>query len=149
MPNRLTRSNRLDRSFTRSFIRRLATLPALPALLGALLLVACGATTGAGGGTSTSDGTPTSAPAYDAAAGHILIRLYHTPGNRFPPLSGVPDWTLFGDGTLIYRDPAAVQQPAANPSGLLVAHLSADQVNHLLELYARCLKTVSGKESGR
>lgn len=46
---------------------------------------------------------------------------------------------------------AAIGRPAAGSTGFVASGGSKpeDQVNHLLELYTRCLKTVSGKESGR
>jgi hypothetical protein len=125
--NRFTPSQQQPRRSTRLLLRRLA---ALPALLGALVLVACGATATSGsGGFSPS---PTSAPTYTPTSGHILIRLYHTPGFIFPPIVGVPEWTLYGDGTLLTR--TLPDQTAAPLSGLLVAHLNADQVAHILDV---------------
>ena len=46
---------------------------------------------------------------------------------------------------------AAVGRPAAASTGFVSSSAAKadDQVNHLLELYARCLKTVSGKENAR
>jgi hypothetical protein len=46
---------------------------------------------------------------------------------------------------------AAVGRPAAASTGFVPSSAAKpdDQVNHLLELYARCLKTVSGKENAR
>ncbi len=46
---------------------------------------------------------------------------------------------------------AAVGRPAATSTGFVASGGSKpeDQVNHLLELYARCLKTVSGRENAR
>jgi hypothetical protein len=75
-------------------------------------------------------GTPT--PTYGTGAGHILIQLYNTPGFIYPPVVGIPEWTLYGDGTLLAR--TLPGQTAATPSGLLVAHLSADQVAHILDV---------------
>ncbi len=97
------------------------------ALLGALALAACGVTSG--GSATGGSGSPLE---YDHAAGHILIQLYQMPGFVYPPVVGVPKWTLYGDGTLIYRDPAAAASQD-NPSGLLVAHLSADAVSSILD----------------
>jgi hypothetical protein len=91
----------------------------------ALGLAACGATPVQGG-----NGTPT--PSYGTGAGHILIQLYSTPGFIYPPIVGIPEWTLYGDGTLLARNLPG--QTAAAPSGLVVAHLSADQVTHILDV---------------
>jgi hypothetical protein len=46
---------------------------------------------------------------------------------------------------------AAVGRPAAAATGFVPSSAAKadDQVNHLLELYTRCLKTVSGKENAR
>jgi hypothetical protein len=46
---------------------------------------------------------------------------------------------------------AAVGRPASPSTGFVASSASKpeDQVSHLLELYARCLKTVSGKENAR
>ena len=46
---------------------------------------------------------------------------------------------------------AAVGRPGAASTGFVApsAAKSEDQVSHLLELYARCLKTVSGQENAR
>jgi hypothetical protein len=46
---------------------------------------------------------------------------------------------------------AAVGRPGAPSTGFVAgsAGKPEDQVSHLLELYARCLKTVSGKENAR
>jgi hypothetical protein len=46
---------------------------------------------------------------------------------------------------------AAVGRPAAASTGFVTpsATKPEDQVNHLLELYTRCLKTVSGQENAR
>jgi hypothetical protein len=46
---------------------------------------------------------------------------------------------------------AAVGRPAAASTGFVTPSSAKpeDQVNHLLELYTRCLKTVSGQEAAR
>jgi hypothetical protein len=46
---------------------------------------------------------------------------------------------------------AAVGRPVAPSAGFVSSSASKpeDQVNQLLELYARCLRTVSGKENAR
>ena len=46
---------------------------------------------------------------------------------------------------------AAVGRPGSTSTGFVApsAAKPEDQVNHLLELYERCLKTVSGQEKAR
>jgi hypothetical protein len=46
---------------------------------------------------------------------------------------------------------AAVGRPVAGSTGFVASSAAKpeDQVNHLLELYTRCLKTVAGKENAR
>jgi hypothetical protein len=46
---------------------------------------------------------------------------------------------------------AAVGRPVSASTGFVASAGSKpdDQINHLLDLYTRCLKTVSGKESAR
>jgi len=46
---------------------------------------------------------------------------------------------------------AAVGRPGTASTGFVASGASKpeDQVTHLLELYARCLKTVSGRENAR
>lgn len=95
----------------------------------ALSLGACGLTSPTGGGTGAP--TPTATPAYNAASGHILVQLFPTPGLLYPPLLGIPSWTLFGDGTLVYTSGGP---SATNPAGLDEAQLSAAQVNQILDV---------------
>ncbi len=88
------------------------------------LLVGCGTnspTTTGGSGSSIS---------YNKGAGHILVQLFRSPGFIFPPISGVPDWTLYGDGTLIMKSNTSA---GAGPH-LLVAHLSTSEVQHILDV---------------
>jgi hypothetical protein len=91
-----------------------------------LLLVGCG--------TNSPTGTPTggsgSPISYNTGAGHILVQLFRSPGFIFPPINGVPDWTLYGDGTLIMKS-----NTGTGPgSQLLVAHLSTSEVQHILDV---------------
>lgn len=92
----------------------------------ALLLAGCGTGTGSAGHSSSL------APHhYNTAPGHVLIQLFQMPGFVFPALTAVPEWTLYGDGTLIFR---ADQPASAPPSGLLAAHLSSHDVNSILDV---------------
>jgi hypothetical protein len=87
-----------------------------------LMLVGCGAS------------VPQHGPvAYSHGSGHILVQLFHGPGFIYPPITLVPAWTLYGDGTLLYQAPA--QPPdATNPTGLLAAHLTPSEVDHILDV---------------
>ena len=91
-----------------------------------LLLVGCG-TNPSPGPTTGGSGTPIS---YNNGAGHILVQLFRSPGFVYPPISGVPDWTLYGDGTLIMKSKAG----AGTGPQLLVAHLSPSEVQHILDV---------------
>ncbi len=91
-----------------------------------LLLVGCG-TSSPAGPTTGGSGSPIS---YNTGAGHILVQLFSSPGFIFPPINGVPDWTLYGDGTLIKKS-----NTGAGPgSQLLMAHLSTSEVQHILDV---------------
>lgn len=92
----------------------------------ALLLVGC-STNPSTGTTTGGAGAPIS---YNKAAGHILIQLFHSPGFIYPPISGVPDWTLYGDGTLIITSNPGVDIG----SQLLEAHLTSGEVQHILDV---------------
>ena len=94
----------------------------------ALSLAACGLTS-TGGGTSGGP-TPTATPGYNAAPGHILVQLFPTPGLLYPPILGIPTWTLYGDGTLVYL---ASSPSATNPTGMAEAQLSTAQVAQILD----------------
>lgn len=81
-------------------------------------LAACGAV----GGAASQTG--------NVAAGRIVIQLFDAPGFIYPSVNGVPEWTLFGDGTLIFR-----QNTTPLGQGALVsAHLTLAQVAHILDV---------------
>jgi hypothetical protein len=65
---------------------------------------------------------------YDSQAGHILVQLFPTPGNINLPFLAVPDWTLYGDGTLIF-EPGYGRQ-----FDLQQAQLTPAEVNHILDV---------------
>src|SRR5437764_1630146 len=95
-------------------------------ILVTLFLVGCGTNSPTGNRTGGS-GSPIS---YNTGAGHILVQLFRSPGFIFPPINGVPDWTLYGDGTLIMKS-----NTGTGPgSQLLVAHLSTSEVQHILDV---------------
>src|SRR5262249_7279108 len=99
---------------------------ALAPLLALLALLTACAETGSG----TASGPVGTPPAYNHADGQIIVQLFPSPGQLFPPVSGTPEWTLYGDGTLIYR----VAQPPDNTIGLLTAHLAPAEVDRILEV---------------
>lgn len=95
-----------------------------------LLLTGCGTlktgdtTTGSPSGTSVPfDNTPVP---FDNKAGHVIVQLFSSPGFIYPPINGVPDWTLYGNRTLIFKSASSTQ--------LLQAQLSPDEVQHILDV---------------
>ena len=127
--------------------RRTAPLLLMPAL--AIVIAAC---TAAGGGASaptsgqSGAGHPCrAAPAADAiehktGATDILLRYEEGGGFIMPAFTAaaVPHFTLYGDGTVIFRNPMLEAPPAEgsifkmNP--LRTAKLSEEQVQELLRL---------------
>jgi hypothetical protein len=122
-------------------IRRLA----LPTLALPILLAACA---GAGGTVAPASPTPpaTSTPApslevaHATAATSVVLRK-DTGGGFVAPgflLTEVPEFTLYGDGTIVYRDPAATP-PTPLPDGaspltpFRTARLTEDAVQALLK----------------
>lgn len=108
-------------------LSRLSMNKSLIALLLSLafvfLFVGCGSVTGTGSG----GGSPTPT-LYKQGAGQILIRLLHAPGNIFPSICAIPDWELYGDGTLLYQS----QDPRL---GILAqAQLQPTDVAHILDV---------------
>ena len=115
--------------------RRLSLLASL-----VLAAVACSP---AGGPPASAE--PSSAPSLDPAAiahptgaDEVVLRYEDGGGHMMFEwaLTQVPIFTLYGDGTVVFRDPAT--QPSADADGLLayhpmrVARLSEDQVQALL-----------------
>ncbi len=90
----------------------------------AILLAACGA----GGAISHSGDQSTG-----GEAGRILIQLFDAPGFMYPSVNGVPEWTLYGDGTLIFQR-TTIPASSSGQSILLSAHLTSAQVAHILDV---------------
>lgn len=82
-----------------------------------LLLAACDS------GANTPSGTPTPNP----LAGQILAQLFPTAGFIAPRVVGVPEWTLYGDGTLLF-------QSTGETLTLMQAHLSRAESQHILDV---------------
>lgn len=92
--------------------------------VGLLALIACSSSgTGRLGGIPT----PTFAP---GKVGQIMVQLFDAPGFIYPSVNGVPEWTLYGDGMLLFRRGA----DSTTGSGLLEAHLSSSQINQILDV---------------
>jgi hypothetical protein len=104
--------------------------PAIPAGLVLLLVAACTpaspAATPSVTGAPTTAPTPTSSPvadgiAHPTGAADIVLRLES--GGGFVPIdflaTSAPSFTLYGDGTVVFRDPAATPPaPAGNVTRL-------------------------------
>ena len=57
---------------------------------------------------------------------HILVQLFQAPGFLYPSINGVPEWTLYADGLLIFK--------SSNSFDLVQAHLSPDRVRSILNV---------------
>jgi hypothetical protein len=88
-----------------------------------LSLIGCAAFKSGGTTTGSTTGTVVSS---DTEAGHVIVQLFSSPGFIYPPINGVPDWTLYGNGTLIFKSAAG--------AGLVQAQLSPDEVQHILDV---------------
>jgi len=129
--------------------RRSASLLLTPAL--AIVLAACTAggavstLASSGGASGAPSGAPTGTPAGDAiehktGATDIVLRYEEGGGFVMPAFTAaaVPHFTLYGDGTVIFRNPMA-EAPAAEGSvfkmnPLRTAKLSEEQIQELLLL---------------
>jgi hypothetical protein len=89
-----------------------------------LLLSACNS------GATTASGTPTPAPLPIGAAGEILVQLFPDFAFIAPQFNAVPGWTLYADGTLIFKSGDAFSSSTA----LLQAQLSSAEVQHILDV---------------
>jgi hypothetical protein len=82
-----------------------------------LLLAAC----------DSGTNTPSDTPAPTGEAGVIAIQLFPTAGNIALRVVGVPEWTLYGDGTLLFESAGA-------SNFLMQAHLSSADMQHILDV---------------
>ncbi|MBO0790889.1 MAG: hypothetical protein J2P36_08075 [Ktedonobacteraceae bacterium] len=94
------------------------TLLILASLALTFLLAGCGSLTG-------EPGPPVS---YTQGAGQVLIRLVDAPGNIFPSLRAIPEWELYGDGTLLY------QPQGTRSDTLLQAQIQPADIAHILDV---------------
>jgi len=63
---------------------------------------------------------------YNRASDHILVQLAELPEHQGAQMHAVPMWTLYGDGTLIFRtDPGDT---------LWRTHLSPSEIQHILDV---------------
>ena len=115
-------------------------------LLSTLLLAACVGTGGSPGESvpptpsPTSTGTPTPTVDHPTGATAVILRMA-TGGGFLAPgalLTEIPEFTLYGDGTIIWRDPAKSYVEPARPDGIglrlpfQTAHLSEADVQAIL-----------------
>ncbi len=59
-------------------------------------------------------------------ASHIIVQLFQVPGFIYPSINGVPEWTLYEDGLLVFK--------AGNSSDLVQAHLSPANIRSILDV---------------
>ena len=59
-------------------------------------------------------------------AGHIIVQLFQVPGFIYPSINGVPEWTLYDDGLLLFKPESGLD--------LVQAHLSPDSVRSILNM---------------
>ena len=129
--------------------RRTASILLLPAL--AIIVAACSAAGGAasvppsGDPSAAPSVTPTGTPAADAiehktGATDVLLRYEEGGGFIMPAFTAaaVPHFTLYGDGTVIFRNPMLEGPPAEGSvfkmHPLRTVKLSEDQIQELLLL---------------
>jgi hypothetical protein len=86
----------------------------------ATALAACGAG-GAGSAASSSA---------KADAGRIVIQLFDAPGFIYPSVNGVPEWTLYGDNTLLFQDSSA----PIGQTKLVSVQLTSAQAAHIIDV---------------
>jgi hypothetical protein len=58
--------------------------------------------------------------------GHIIVQLFQVPGFIYPSINGVPEWTLYDDGLLIFKPESSLD--------LVQAHLSPASVQSILDV---------------
>jgi hypothetical protein len=129
--------------------RRLATLAATPALV--LLVAACASGGAATGGPSTAPSGPPSATATAAPSVHSVGAIDHKTGpadivlrydegggfvNPAFLASQVPPFTLYGDGTVIFRNqtlaPPEAEGSVSPSNPMRTTKLTEDQIQELL-----------------
>ncbi len=126
--------------------RRSLSLLATPVLV--LAVAACSTSGGASPAASTDTSGPSTAPSgaptssgaieHPTGATDVILRYEEGGGFVMPAFtaSQIPHFTLYGDGTIVYRDPAAELPPAQgsvfvmNPAR--TATLTEDQIQELL-----------------
>jgi hypothetical protein len=122
--------------------RRKATLLLTPVL--AIALAAC---TSAGGGAGSPSAAPSSAPSptadpnvidHPTGATDVILR-FEEGGGFVPPTftaTMVPHFTMYGDGTIVFRDPTAALPPQdgsiIRAAPMRIAKLTEEQVQDVL-----------------
>jgi len=141
--------HRADREPERSDRRpgAMSRLPAIALLMtSAILLGACAtgaalpASTAIPSPSASSSVVPSPAIGHAAGAGDVILRM-STGGGLLAPgalLSEIPEFSLYGDGTVVYRDPATAYEASSRPDGISLrtpfqtARLPESQLQELL-----------------
>ncbi len=63
---------------------------------------------------------------YDRRSGHIVVQLASSPGPIAIPIRAIPEWTLYGNGTVIFEQ--------GNNNSLWQAQLSLSEVQNILNV---------------
>ncbi len=79
--------------------------------------------------TSAVEAAMPSHPTPQQEAAHIVVQLFQVPGFIYPSVNGVPEWTLYADGLLIFK--------ASNSSDLMQVRLSPDKMRSILNVIVR------------
>ncbi len=71
-------------------------------------------------------------------AGQIVIQLFDTPGFTYPSVNGVPEWTLYGDNTLVFQGNTSTSgqrnTSTLGQSQLVSVKLTSGQAAHILDV---------------
>jgi hypothetical protein len=106
-----------------------------------VLTIALAGCAGAGGQPSASGSPPASPSASAATVGHatgatdVILRAEQAGGFTAPAfqMTRVPEFTLYGDGTVLYQLPFDANEPSPiGPPRLAVATMNAEQMDALL-----------------
>src|SRR5579859_2923603 len=69
------------------------------------------------------------ATTHTSSPGHIIVQLFQVPGFIYPSVNGVPEWTLYEDGLLIFKPESSLD--------LVQAQLSSNEVHAILNVIVR------------
>src|SRR5262245_22599456 len=128
----------------------MSTMPRLLLLLALITVLAACSAAGAPAASSGESGSPSTAPAAESSgpqtgdidhatgATDVILRVDQGGGMiRGGGATLVPPFTLFGDGTVIFRNPMLEMPPASGPvlvqNPMRTAKLDEEQIQDLLE----------------